>query len=75
MAKISEVFGGAAAIVKGMGITFGEMLNPNGSLYVTDSPQPYPVLLVGTYDTVAFADFNAPGGIAVPTSVQHIPST
>ena len=28
MAKISEVIGGAAAIVKGMGITFGEMLNP-----------------------------------------------
>src|ERR1700750_138441 len=28
MAKISEVFGGAAAIAKGMGITFKEMLNP-----------------------------------------------
>src|SRR6201998_1460555 len=28
MAKIGEVFGGAAAIAKGMGITFKEMLNP-----------------------------------------------
>src|ERR1700722_3187920 len=28
MAKISEVFGGAAAIAKGMSITFKEMLNP-----------------------------------------------
>ena len=28
MAKISEVFGGAAAIAKGMGITFREMLQP-----------------------------------------------
>src|ERR1700726_4358207 len=28
MAKVSELFGGAAAIAKGMGITFKEMLNP-----------------------------------------------
>src|SRR5450631_1133357 len=28
MAKISEVFGGAAAIAKGMSVTFREMLNP-----------------------------------------------
>ena len=28
MAKISEVFGGAAAIAKGMSVTFKEMLNP-----------------------------------------------
>lgn len=28
MSKISEVFGGAAAIAKGMGITFKEMLQP-----------------------------------------------
>jgi len=28
MAKISEVFGGAAAIAKGMGITFKEMMSP-----------------------------------------------
>ncbi len=28
MAKISEVFGGAAAIAKGISITFKEMLNP-----------------------------------------------
>jgi len=28
MAKLSEVFGGAAAIAKGMGITFKEMMSP-----------------------------------------------
>ena len=28
MAKISEVLGGAAAIAKGMSVTFREMLNP-----------------------------------------------
>ena len=28
MANISELFGGAAAVAKGMGITFKEMLNP-----------------------------------------------
>ena len=28
MAKISEVLGGAAAIAKGMSVTFKEMLNP-----------------------------------------------
>ena len=38
MAKISEVFGGAAAIVKGMGITFGEMLNPTITDDYPDGP-------------------------------------
>ena len=28
MAKFTEVFGGAAAIAKGMGITFKEMMRP-----------------------------------------------
>src|SRR6476646_3455080 len=38
MAKISEVFGGAAAIVKGMSITFGEMLNPTITDDYPDGP-------------------------------------
>ena len=38
MAKISEVFGGAAAIAKGMGITFMEMLNPTITEDYPDAP-------------------------------------
>ena len=36
--KISEVFGSAAAIAKGMGITFGEMLNPTITEDYPDAP-------------------------------------
>src|SRR5271156_4574930 len=36
--KISEAFGSAAAIVKGMSITFGEMLNPTITEDYPDSP-------------------------------------
>src|SRR5204863_5272950 len=38
MAKISEVLGGAAAIAKGMGITFSEMLNPTITEDYPDAP-------------------------------------
>ncbi len=38
MAKISEIFGGAAAIAKGMSITFGEMLNPTITENYPESP-------------------------------------
>ena len=38
MAKLSEVFGGAAAIAKGMGITFKEMMNPTITEDYPDAP-------------------------------------
>src|SRR5580692_10158798 len=38
MANISDVFGGAAAIVKGMSVTFGEMLNPTITEDYPDAP-------------------------------------
>jgi NADH-quinone oxidoreductase subunit I len=38
MAKLSEVLGGAAAIAKGMGITFKEMMRPTLTEDYPDAP-------------------------------------
>ena len=50
MAKISEVFGGAAAIVKGMGITFGEMLNPTITDDYPDAPPKFQERFRGVHE-------------------------
>ena len=50
MAKISEVFGGAAAIVKGMGITFGEMLNPTITEDYPDAPAKFQERFRGVHE-------------------------
>ena len=38
MAKINEIFGSAAAIAKGMGVTFKEMLQPTLTEDYPDTP-------------------------------------
>ena len=48
--KISEVFGGAAAIVKGMGITFGEMLNPTITEDYPDAPAKFQERFRGVHE-------------------------
>ena len=48
--KISEVFGGAAAIAKGMGITFMEMLNPTITEDYPDSPAQFQERFRGVHE-------------------------
>ncbi|MGA9668980.1 MAG: NADH-quinone oxidoreductase subunit NuoI [Terracidiphilus sp.] len=50
MAKISDVFSGAAAIVKGMGITFGEMLNPTITEDYPDAPAKFQERFRGVHE-------------------------
>ena len=48
--KISEVFGGAAAIAKGMGITFKEMLNPTITEDYPDAPAKFEERFRGVHE-------------------------
>jgi NADH-quinone oxidoreductase subunit I len=50
MAKISDVLGGAAAIAKGMGITFGEMLNPTITEDYPDAPAKFQERFRGVHE-------------------------
>jgi len=50
MAKISEMFGEAAAIAKGMGITFKEMLNPTITEDYPDAPAKFQERFRGVHE-------------------------
>ena len=50
MAKISEVLGGAAAIAKGLGITFGEMLSPTITEDYPDAPAKFQERFRGVHE-------------------------